>query len=909
MTIPDLPLHFDRPWLVLGAAVVGGVLSALVTWVGAPGWARRRRILAIAAATLLGTCLGGALAGPHRSVERSLPLRRVLILDASSSHRPAERAAARDLLAEAPEDLLLYDGRGLRLPPPDTPPAELLAAASVAGPAPSPDRVALAALGLDTTAADLQALWVTDGRDPPPDRELAWRWRRPGRRIDVRLTGRPLADARPERLEAPEVVRAGTPFDVQVTVSHRGVETAPYELRVLGAAPPHAAVRPAERVELTPGAPHRFAPVTLPPGAYRLEVAHVGEDAVPANDMLRRHLRVLAPPRVLLVHGTPVPYQDDVLRQAFAGQGYEVTRVTPGEPLPPPRAELIVIAHRDPGGLPGPWLEQLAATVTERGAGLLLVTGREDASPWPATSLGPLLPVDLHPPPPPEPEPAEPGAGEDEPAPDPDAEAERAIGEIGRLALVLCIDRSGSMEGDKLRFAKQSVVESIGAVDPEDHLAIIAFDARAQLLLELTPAGDASEITRAVARLAPGGSTNIPRALDVAHSVLRPHLDEYAVKHVVLLTDGHSQTLGDPKGRVERMVRDGITVSTIGIGDNFDEKLLTRISLWGHGRVEAVRDFQRLPYFIHREVARVARLVDHPPLEEEEPAPDDHPPVVEPPPDGEVTPGAGQEQALLPVHVAQRLAFLAGIEEPLPPVGGVVPAQARPWAQTVLTAGSGEPPAPLAVAGVAGAGRIVAWLTDLGGPWSEPWVRWGELPRFLGQLGRFLVPLGPPGAPTLEAEITEDRHGHVRIHAQVLDSTGEPLQPPPILRGTAQLSDRTLPIPFRAGLRDGTWTGELTRPAGSTAPVELQLRALTLAGEPLAATTRYTGSATLGELEDLEVHREAWRAWVQAAGGRLVPPSGGILPATRVEERVDLLPWVILAALTVLPILALLRRS
>src|SRR5690348_2760811 len=72
-------------------------------------------------------------------------------------------------------------------------------------------------------------------------------------------------------------------------------------------------------------------------------------------------------------------------------------------------------------------------------------------------------------------------------------------------AVVLVVDRSGSMQGGKLEGAKAAAVASLGVLAPDDQFALVTFDSEAVVFVPLQPVANAKQITKTIARLQCGG--------------------------------------------------------------------------------------------------------------------------------------------------------------------------------------------------------------------------------------------------------------------------------------------------------------------------------------------------------------------------------------------------------------------
>src|SRR5262249_61222161 len=97
-----------------------------------------------------------------------------------------------------------------------------------------------------------------------------------------------------------------------------------------------------------------------------------------------------------------------------------------------------------------------------------------------------------------------------------------------------------------------------------------------RVLLELTPAADRQAIADAIATLDAGGGTFLYPALEAAHDRLAQSNAQR--KHVVVLSDGQTQGYGYEE-KVQTMATDGVTLSSIGIGEGADMKLMEAIAI------------------------------------------------------------------------------------------------------------------------------------------------------------------------------------------------------------------------------------------------------------------------------------------------------------------------------------------
>jgi Ca-activated chloride channel homolog len=152
------------------------------------------------------------------------------------------------------------------------------------------------------------------------------------------------------------------------------------------------------------------------------------------------------------------------------------------------------------------------------------------------------------------------------------------------LRIALVIDRSGSMQGGRLEAAKRSASYLAHQLTAEDQLAVIGYDQTVSLELPLQPV-DVHRVDAALAGLTPRGMTNLSGGWLKGVEELSRVSD--GVRRVLLLSDGHANRGITDRMTLERMAIEvaggGISTSTIGFGDGFDEHLMTALADAGTG--------------------------------------------------------------------------------------------------------------------------------------------------------------------------------------------------------------------------------------------------------------------------------------------------------------------------------------
>ena len=153
-------------------------------------------------------------------------------------------------------------------------------------------------------------------------------------------------------------------------------------------------------------------------------------------------------------------------------------------------------------------------------------------------------------------------------------------------SVALVLDRSGSMSGKPLEEAKRCADYVIGKLRPIDSLAIVSFDNRVKRHWPAVPVNSGIPQRAALADVEAGGSTNLHGGWNDGVLALS-EVTGQGVKRVILLSDGQAnQGLTDPAELADlcsRWASQGVTTSTYGLGDNFNEDLMVSMARAGGG--------------------------------------------------------------------------------------------------------------------------------------------------------------------------------------------------------------------------------------------------------------------------------------------------------------------------------------
>jgi len=179
--------------------------------------------------------------------------------------------------------------------------------------------------------------------------------------------------------------------------------------------------------------------------------------------------------------------------------------------------------------------------------------------------------------------------------------------------LALVIDKSGSMSGDRIERAREAALEAVRRLGPDDLVSVVAFDNGVRTLLPARRVGDGSAITEAIEGIAANGGTNLYGGVAAGAEALRRHIEDGYTHRVILLSDGQAnvgpQTPEALGSLGAQLVREGISVTTIGLGLDFNEDLMTRLARRSDGNTYFVENSRDLGRIFGEELGDVLSIV------------------------------------------------------------------------------------------------------------------------------------------------------------------------------------------------------------------------------------------------------------------------------------------------------------
>lgn len=406
---------------------------------------------------------------------------------------------------------------------------------------------------------------------------------------------------------------------------------------------------------------------------YKGEIIADGDTFV-ENNSLHAVSNVFGIPKVLIVQSEN--NDNHTLTHALVASGLSVDEIIP-EQLPTTLSEYIryesIIFNNIPATNIGEKkMELLESAVKDFGTGFIM-TGGENSfglGGYFKTPIEDILPVDME---------------------------IKGKQEMPSLGLVIVLDRSGSMDGQKLSLAKEAAARSVELLRDQDTLGFIAFDEKPWEIIETGPLENKEEAIEKIRSVTVGGGTEIYSALRQAFEELSSI--QLQRKHIILLTDGQSVTNNDYFALIDEGKETNITLSTVALGQDADKRLLESLAEYGSGRFYDVHDDTVIPSILSRETAMITRTYI-------------------------------EDQPFYPV-IHQTAGWSPLFDDGVPQMNAYIAVTPKSMAQLIL---SSEKEDPVLAEWQYGLGRTMALMTDTAGEWSGDWARWEHWPDFLNTM-------------------------------------------------------------------------------------------------------------------------------------------------------------------------------
>ena len=179
--------------------------------------------------------------------------------------------------------------------------------------------------------------------------------------------------------------------------------------------------------------------------------------------------------------------------------------------------------------------------------------------------------------------------------------------------LSLIIDKSGSMGGDRIQHARQGAIEAVRRLGNKDIFSVVVFDREVETLIPAQRLTNLGLVEETISGIQAGGTTNIHGGMQAGLTELKKNLGKKYLNRAVLLSDGLANVgptqpeAFDKLGR--EFSRSGVIVSTVGLGRDYNERLLANLAQASEGNNYFVDNPKTLPKIFEDEIGALVSTV------------------------------------------------------------------------------------------------------------------------------------------------------------------------------------------------------------------------------------------------------------------------------------------------------------
>lgn len=179
--------------------------------------------------------------------------------------------------------------------------------------------------------------------------------------------------------------------------------------------------------------------------------------------------------------------------------------------------------------------------------------------------------------------------------------------------VAIVIDKSGSMAGDKIKHAKEAAKQALDRLGPGDTVSVIAFSDKVEVVAPASSLSEHEAVKSAIDHINAAGSTGLFAGVSKGSEELRKNKQPNQVNRIVLLSDGIANVgPSSPQdlGRLgTALSKEGITVTTLGLGLDYNEDLMTELALRSDGNHAFIKDSEELTGIFQREFGDILSVV------------------------------------------------------------------------------------------------------------------------------------------------------------------------------------------------------------------------------------------------------------------------------------------------------------
>jgi len=179
--------------------------------------------------------------------------------------------------------------------------------------------------------------------------------------------------------------------------------------------------------------------------------------------------------------------------------------------------------------------------------------------------------------------------------------------------VAVVLDKSGSMAGEKLERAVQGTIQALRRLGPGDIFSVIVYSSSVTTLVPAGPVAQMDAIIAKLSAITASGETALFGGVSQGAAEIRKHLGGPYIHRVILLSDGQANVGPSEPADLGRLgtalQKEGISVTTVGVGTDYNEDLMTWLSQGSDGNAYFAANEEVLPEIFASELGEILNVV------------------------------------------------------------------------------------------------------------------------------------------------------------------------------------------------------------------------------------------------------------------------------------------------------------
>ncbi|MBO93822.1 MAG: hypothetical protein CMI32_02845 [Opitutales bacterium] len=172
--------------------------------------------------------------------------------------------------------------------------------------------------------------------------------------------------------------------------------------------------------------------------------------------------------------------------------------------------------------------------------------------------------------------------------------------------VAIVLDHSGSMSGQKIEQAKEAAIQAVRRLGAKDIVSVVGYNSHAATIIPAQSVKNPEALVALIRNIKSVGGTALYAGVNQGAAEIRKNLEGKYFHRVILLSDGMANvgpSSPDDLARLGRaLIKEDISVSAVGLGQGYNEDLMTKLAQEGQGNLYFAESAKELPGIFDAEI-------------------------------------------------------------------------------------------------------------------------------------------------------------------------------------------------------------------------------------------------------------------------------------------------------------------